>query len=121
MSLRRSRAGNDSTGRGCDACAAENSARAEEIPVQPGPLTLFYPAWIPGEHAPDGPIIEVAGMKFTANGKRVAWRRDLVDMFSIHLDIPAGANLCTSLLIFCSPHLLRDFPRAHPPRRRSTC
>src|SRR6185437_1424793 len=64
----------------------------EEIPVHPGPLTLFYPAWIPGEHAPDGPITDVAGMEFTANGKRVAWRRDLVDMFAIHLDVPAGAE-----------------------------
>ncbi|HUX09567.1 MAG TPA: M61 family peptidase, partial [Terriglobia bacterium] len=24
------------------------------IPVSPGPLTLYYPKWIPGEHAPDG-------------------------------------------------------------------
>ena len=26
------------------------------IPVTPGPLTLYYPKWIPGEHAPTGPI-----------------------------------------------------------------
>lgn len=64
----------------------------EEIPVHPGPLTLFYPEWIPGEHAPDGPITDVAGMEFTASGKRIAWRRDLVDMFAIHLDVPAGTE-----------------------------
>ena len=63
-----------------------------EIPVQPGPLTLYYPEWIPGEHMPDGPIIEVAGMKFTANGKAIPWRRDLVEMFSIHLDVPGGVS-----------------------------
>ena len=34
-----------------------------QIPVHAGPLTLYYPEWIPGEHMPDGPIIEVAGMK----------------------------------------------------------
>ena len=28
----------------------------ETIPVQPGPLTLVYPEWIPGEHGPTGPI-----------------------------------------------------------------
>jgi predicted metalloprotease with PDZ domain len=64
----------------------------ETIPVTPGPLTLYYPEWIPGEHMPDGPIIEMAGLKFTASGKTIAWRRDLVEMYSIHLDVPAGAT-----------------------------
>jgi len=64
-----------------------------QIPVQAGPLTLYYPKWIPGEHIPDGPIIQVAGMKFSARGKAVPWRRDLVEMFSIHLDIPQGVTL----------------------------
>ncbi|MFZ3217109.1 MAG: hypothetical protein WA192_13720 [Candidatus Acidiferrales bacterium] len=63
-----------------------------EIPVQAGPLTLYYPEWIPGEHMPDGPIIQVAGMKFSGGGKAIAWRRDLVEMFSIHLDVPAGVS-----------------------------
>jgi predicted metalloprotease with PDZ domain len=64
----------------------------EEIPVKPGPLTLYYPEWIPGEHMPDGPIIEVAGLKFSGGGKSIPWRRDLVEMFSIRLDIPAGVS-----------------------------
>lgn len=64
----------------------------EQIPVQAGALTLYYPEWIPGEHMPDGPIINVAGMKFSAAGKTISWRRDLVDMFAIHLDVPPGAN-----------------------------
>ena len=63
-----------------------------QIPVQAGPLTLYYPEWIPGEHMPDGPIIEIAGMKFSAGGKAIAWRRDLVEMFSLHLDIPQGVT-----------------------------
>jgi predicted metalloprotease with PDZ domain len=63
-----------------------------EIPVSPGPLTLYYPEWIPGEHMPDGPIIEVAGLKFSGAGKTIPWRRDLVEMFSIHLTIPAGVT-----------------------------
>jgi predicted metalloprotease with PDZ domain len=62
------------------------------IPVQPGPLTLQYPEWIPGEHMPDGPIINVAGMKFMAGNQVIPWRRDLVEMFSIHLDVPAGVT-----------------------------
>ncbi len=64
----------------------------EQIPVQPGELTLFYPEWIPGEHMPDGPLLNVAGLKFAAGGKTIPWQRDLIDMFAIHLDIPAGAN-----------------------------
>ena len=56
-------------------------------------MTLYYPQWIPGEHMPDGPIIQVAGMKFSGGGKAIAWRRDLVEMFSIHVDVPAGVSL----------------------------
>jgi predicted metalloprotease with PDZ domain len=63
-----------------------------EIPVQPGPLTLYYPEWIPGEHMPDGPIADVAGLKFSTGGKAIPWRRDLVDMFAFHLEIPPGAT-----------------------------
>ncbi|MGD0962949.1 MAG: M61 family peptidase [Candidatus Acidiferrales bacterium] len=63
-----------------------------QIPVQRGALTLYYPEWIPGEHMPDGPMINVAGLKFTAAGKTVAWRRDLLDMFALHMDVPPGAN-----------------------------
>jgi predicted metalloprotease with PDZ domain len=60
------------------------------IPVQPGPLVLFYPQWIPGEHMPDGPINNIAGLKFTAGKKTIPWRRDLLDMFAFHLQIPPG-------------------------------
>jgi predicted metalloprotease with PDZ domain len=64
----------------------------ETIPVHAGALTLYYPEWIPGEHAPDGPVANLAGLKFSAGGKEIPWRRDLVDMFAFHLDIPAGAD-----------------------------
>ncbi|MGO8817667.1 MAG: M61 family metallopeptidase [Terriglobia bacterium] len=60
------------------------------VPVKPGPLTLYYPKWIPGEHTPSGPVGNVAGLKFSANGKTVPWRRDLLDVFTFHLDVPSG-------------------------------
>ncbi|MGD0957807.1 MAG: M61 family peptidase [Candidatus Acidiferrales bacterium] len=63
-----------------------------QMTVQPGPLVLYYPEWIPGEHMPDGPIIDVAGLRFAVGGKTIPWRRDLVDMFAFHLDIPQGAS-----------------------------
>ncbi|MGH9533970.1 MAG: M61 family peptidase [Terriglobales bacterium] len=64
----------------------------ETLPVQPGPLTLYYPKWIPGEHAPDGPIMNLTGLKITGNGQLIPWRRDLLDVFTFHVDIPAGVH-----------------------------
>jgi predicted metalloprotease with PDZ domain len=62
------------------------------IPVQPGPLTLVYPAWIPGEHSPSGPIDNFAGLVFTANGQNIPWQRDGVDMFAFRLTVPPGVT-----------------------------
>src|SRR2546428_1189225 len=71
--------------------------------VSPGPLTLFYPEWIPGEHGPTGPIVSLAGLKFTAAGKTIPWRRDDVDMYAFHLEVPAGARELEVALDFLSP------------------
>ncbi len=62
------------------------------IPAAPGPLTLFYPKWIPGEHAPSGPVNNVTGLKFSALGKPLDWRRDADDMFTLKLTVPPGAD-----------------------------
>jgi predicted metalloprotease with PDZ domain len=62
------------------------------IPVKPGPLTLVYPEWIPGNHRPAGPIANVTGIKMEVAGQTLAWQRDPVDMYAFHLDVPAGAN-----------------------------
>jgi predicted metalloprotease with PDZ domain len=65
----------------------------ETIRVQPGPLMLVYPKWIPGEHMPSGPIGNQAGFVITsASGARLKWERDLVDMFAYHLTVPAGTT-----------------------------
>src|SRR5689334_7837277 len=63
------------------------------IPVKAGPLTLFYPKWIPGEHSPTGPINDLVGLKLSAGGKPIAWRRDDVEMFAFHCDIPPGVTV----------------------------
>ncbi len=62
------------------------------IPVQPGPLTLYFPKWIPGAHGPTGPITSLTGLKFEAAGKTIPWQRDTLDVFTFHLDIPSGAT-----------------------------
>jgi predicted metalloprotease with PDZ domain len=64
----------------------------EEISVSAGPLTLEYPEWIPGDHRPTGPIDNLAGIFIRANGQDLPWRRDDVDMYGIHLDVPAGVT-----------------------------
>ena len=64
----------------------------ETVPVKPGPLVLLYPQWLPGAHAPQGAIDKLAGLLITANGKAIAWRRDPVDIYAFHLDIPAGVT-----------------------------
>jgi predicted metalloprotease with PDZ domain len=64
----------------------------ETIPVSPGPLTLLYPQWIPGDHSPTGPISMVAGLIISANGKPLAWKRDKYNVYAFHLDVPAGVS-----------------------------
>jgi predicted metalloprotease with PDZ domain len=74
-----------------------------KIPTSAGDLTLYYPKWIPGEHAPDGPVTDLAGLKFSAGGKTLKWRRDLLDGYTIHVDVPAGETEVSAELDFLSP------------------
>jgi predicted metalloprotease with PDZ domain len=73
------------------------------IPAKPGTLTLYYPKWIPGEHGPTGPIQDLAGLKFTASGQILNWRRDLLDGWTFHVEVPAGASSVEASLDFISP------------------
>ncbi|MBS0297937.1 MAG: M61 family metallopeptidase [Proteobacteria bacterium] len=65
----------------------------ESIPVQAsGPMTLLYPRWRPGNHGPSNPLAELGGLIIRANGQRVEWVRDTVDVNAFHIDVPAGAK-----------------------------
>ena len=68
----------------------------QTIPVAPGKLTLLYPQWLPGNHAPRGPIDKLAGLSFKANGRALAWKRDPGDVYAFHLDIPDGVSSITA-------------------------
>src|SRR5580704_9922901 len=72
------------------------------IPAKPGTLTLYYPKWIPGEHGPTGPITDLTGLKFTASGKTLKWRRDLLDGFTFHIEVPTGENEVIANLDYAS-------------------
>jgi predicted metalloprotease with PDZ domain len=74
-----------------------------QFPVTPGPLTLVYPKWIPGEHAPNGPIVDATGLHFRGNGKEISWRRDLVDLYAFHMEIPEGVTTLDVTLDYLLP------------------
>ncbi|HXS68610.1 MAG TPA: M61 family peptidase, partial [Candidatus Polarisedimenticolia bacterium] len=65
-----------------------------------GPLTLVYPKWIPGEHGPTGPITDLTGLKISADGKSIPWRRDAEDNYAINIDVPPGATAVDVALDF---------------------
>jgi predicted metalloprotease with PDZ domain len=75
----------------------------EEIPVEGGALTLFYPEWLPGNHAPRGPVDKIAGLVFSVDGKPLSWTRDSADVYAFHLDVPQGATTLVAEFEFLSP------------------
>jgi len=81
----------------------------ETIPVAgPGPITLLYPKWLPGNHSPTGPIDKLAGLTITANGAPVTWRRDPADVYAFHVDTPAGASGLDVAFQFLSAVSMRE-------------
>ncbi len=81
----------------------------ETLPVSgAGPLTLLYPKWLPGNHSPTGPIDKLAGLMITAAGKPIAWKRDPVDVYAFHLDVPAGVSSLDLDFQFLSPVSTRE-------------
>jgi hypothetical protein len=73
------------------------------IPVSAGALTLYYPKWLPGNHRASGPISGVTGLKFECNGKTIPWKRDLLDAFAFHVEIPAGVSHLDASFDFVEP------------------
>ncbi len=75
----------------------------ETIPVKAGHLVLLYPKWLPGNHAPTGQINKLAGLVITAGGKTLPWRRDPIDVYAFHLDVPAGVDTIEANFQFMTP------------------
>jgi len=53
---------------------------------------LLYPQWLPGNHSPSGAIDRIAGLTFSANGSKLTWVRDPLNVFAFHVPVPAGAQ-----------------------------
>jgi predicted metalloprotease with PDZ domain len=55
---------------------------------------------MPADHSPDGPIWNLAGLKFSAAGKSIPWSQDSVDMYAFHLEVPQGTHSVTAKVDF---------------------
>jgi predicted metalloprotease with PDZ domain len=76
----------------------------QRIPVpSAGTMTLLFPKWLPGAHAPRGEISKLAGLVITANGKELDWQRDEIDVFAFHVSVPAGVRALDVRFQFLSP------------------
>jgi predicted metalloprotease with PDZ domain len=64
----------------------------ESIPVKAGAMILLYPQWLPGNHSPSNAVQNLAGLVITANGQRIPWLRDRVNMWAFHVDVPKGTT-----------------------------
>lgn len=64
---------------------------------------LFYPKWLPGTHAPEGPIDRLAGLKITAGGRPVLWTRDTVDVYAFRVAAPPAAKSIEIEFDYLSP------------------
>lgn len=75
----------------------------ETIPASPGPLTLLFPEWLPANHAPRGPIDKLSGLIVSAGGQRLEWRRDPVEVYAFHVQVPQGATSVDLEFQFVTP------------------
>ena len=77
----------------------------ETIPVAAGSreLTLLFPLWLPGNHGPRGSVAELAAITFEANGQKLVWKRDTVEVNAFHVTLPAGTREVTARFIHTSP------------------
>jgi predicted metalloprotease with PDZ domain len=64
----------------------------QTVPASPGVLTLLYPQWLPGNHAPRGPIEQLAGLRVRAGGRALDWQRDPLNVYAFRVRVPAGAR-----------------------------
>ena len=64
----------------------------ETIPAGPGRFELYYPQWVPGNHAPRGPIEQLAGLRMRVDGRELNWQRDPLNVYHFTVVLPAGTR-----------------------------
>src|SRR5207253_9510838 len=80
-----------------------------EVPCRPGKLALWFPKWVPGTHAPGGPVENVAGLRLEIpGGKTLAWDRDELEPCRVECDVPAGVrSIAVRLDTICNEPAVR--------------
>lgn len=74
------------------------------IPVRSGgPLTLLFPEWLPGYHAPRASIALFAGLRIEAGEKELPWRRHPVQVHAFQVEVPAEAEQIVVSFHFLTP------------------
>ncbi|HEY2930041.1 M61 family metallopeptidase [Piscinibacter sp.] len=76
---------------------------SQTLPVRSGPLVLYHPRWLPGTHSPTGAITEFSGLQIHANGQRLDWKRNTLDVSAFHVTVPPGVTTLTIDFEFVSP------------------
>jgi predicted metalloprotease with PDZ domain len=71
---------------------------------------LFYPKWLPGNHAPQGPIDRLAGLRITANGAAVRWARDPIDVYAFRMQLAPEVRSIDIEFDYLSPTSLKVGP-----------
>ena len=66
------------------------------MPAKAGPMSLFYPKWIPGEHMASGPIANLTGLHIFADDRELEWRRDLIETNAFAFTVPVDAKTLTA-------------------------
>lgn len=76
----------------------------QRIPTaRPGPVVLLYPKWLPGFHAPVAPIELFAGLRISAGGADLAWRRHPVVVHAFLVEVPPDVDAIDVEFAFLSP------------------
>jgi predicted metalloprotease with PDZ domain len=76
----------------------------ERIPVKAGKVTLLFPKWRLGAHAPAGMALsQFAGLVLTGNRQRLQWKRDPLDVYAFQANVPAGVAAVDADFEFLSP------------------
>jgi predicted metalloprotease with PDZ domain len=69
-----------------------------------GPDTVLqYPKWLPGTHAPEGTIDRLGGIRISAGGTPITWKRDPVDVFALRLNLNSGTHAIDIDFDYLSP------------------
>jgi predicted metalloprotease with PDZ domain len=76
----------------------------ETVPViKSGNMVLMLPKWLPGHHSPGTELSRVADIIITANGQRINWLRDTLDMNAFHITVPDGAKTVEVAFKYLAP------------------